>query len=102
MSDGRIRAWIALASAERMGAPQIHQLLSAFGSAEAVVAATPASLARYVPLDVAHAIRDGGDAASVESVMSWCTEAGNYLLAWDDPRYPKALLQIPDPPPLLY
>ena len=34
--------------------------------------------------------------------MAWATAAGNRLLAWDDPDYPRAFLELTDPPIVLF
>ena len=102
MSDGRIRAWAALASLEGVGARELHALLLAFGSAEAILEASSQALAAHVPSHVADAIRAGPDRDTVESILEWSVQSGNHLLAWDDPRYPKTLLQIGEAPPVLY
>ena len=34
--------------------------------------------------------------------MAWATAAGNRLLAWDDPDYPRAFFELTDPPIVLF
>jgi DNA processing protein len=38
----------------------------------------------------------------VEEALRWSEKPGHHLLCLADPEYPQALLQIPDPPTLLY
>jgi DNA processing protein len=102
MSDGRIRAWVALANTDGLGARELHTLLSAFGSAEAVLEAPSQALAAHVPSHIAEGIRTGSRCETVESILAWGAQSGNHILAWDDPCYPKALLQIGETPPVLY
>ena len=42
------------------------------------------------------------DAARLESTLAWLREPGHDLVAWGDPDYPAPLLEIGDPPPVLY
>src|SRR5258706_11706113 len=102
MSDGRIRAWVALAFVDRLGAPELHALLTALGSPESVLDATHASLSRHVPGSLADAIHSGERAAEIDRTLAWSTEPGNHLLTWDDADYPKSLLDIGDAPALLF
>ena len=100
--DGRIQAWAALASIEGLGASGLHALLSAFGSVEAILEASVATVSLHIPAHLAEAIRAGGDRDAVARIVEWGAQPGNHLLTWDDPRYPQALLQIGEAPPLLY
>ena len=102
--DRRLRAWVDLASVEGLGNRDLHRLLTAFGSPEAVVDASSASLAQYIPTSLAQEIRGLGGLGSARSaeVMAWVRESENHLLTWDDPDYPKVLFDIGDAPCLLY
>jgi DNA processing protein len=101
-ADGRIRAWASLASIESLGPAELHGLLTAFGSAEAIVDATTAALCQHVPLHIAESIRADADPDAIARIVNWSLEPGNTLLTWDDTCFPQALLQIGEAPPLLY
>jgi DNA processing protein len=47
------------------------------------------------------AIRNADDNA-IEQDLRWQEGTGNHIITLDDPEYPPLLLEIPDPPPLLY
>src|SRR5258706_8285009 len=101
--DRRLRAWVDLASVEALGNRDLHRLLTAFGSPEGVFDATVASLSSHVSAVLAQEIRGGnGGAERAAAAIDWAAEPGNHLLTWDDPDYPKALLDIGDAPCLLY
>ena len=100
--DGRIQAWATLASVEGLGTSGLHALLSAFGSAEAILNAPAASLSLHIPSHLVESIRAGADRVVVAQILEWSAQPGNHLLTWDDSRYPQALLQIGEAPPLLY
>ena len=42
------------------------------------------------------------EAARLERTLAWLREPGHDLVAWGDPDYPASLLEIGDPPPVLY
>lgn len=70
-----------------------------------MLGASVASLSRCVQPQVAASIRanaDGNNRAVSAAVLEWTEGDGNHLLAWDDPRYPATLLELPDPPILLF
>jgi DNA processing protein len=48
------------------------------------------------------ALLAGPDPAALQAAESWLAQPGNSLLTLADPDYPQALLEIADPPALLY
>ena len=70
-----------------------------------IFAASLASLQTVVTPRVAQALRQPPSAALrhlIEHTLAWAGEAGNHVLTLADADYPPSLLQIPDPPLLLY
>jgi DNA processing protein len=101
MTDAaRAAAWAALASAG-LAVRDCVALLRAFGSPERVLDASRASLAVIVGRDAADRLARR-DAARDDAARAWLAAPGHRLLAWDDPDYPRLLLEIPDPPVALY
>jgi len=100
--DGRVRAWVTLAFVDQLGDRELHALLTGFGSPEAILEATPASLSRSVSTLLAEAIHSGARDDEVDRTLAWGAESGNHLLTWDDPDYPKSLLEIGESPVLLF
>ena len=97
-----LEAWLRLALTQGLGGESFRKLLSAFGGPEQVLAASRASLTAVVSGKIADAILNGtlhGDLASVEA---WLADGNNHIVTLADTEYPQALLQTPDPPPLLY
>ncbi len=99
--DSRAEAWARLQLSGVAPRPLV-ELLRAFKSPEAVLAATPAQRRRHVPASVAALVDAPPDAARLESTLSWLREPGHDLVAWGDPDYPETLLEIGDPPPVFY
>jgi DNA processing protein len=85
-----------------LGGQRICQLLKSFGSPEQIFAAPQTALRQVVPEPVAEAISNGPDLRATDFAASWLMQENNHLLTLADNRYPPALLEIADPPPLLY
>jgi DNA processing protein len=95
-------AWLRLTLITGLGGASVRKLLSAFGSPQQVLDAGIANLRHHVVPDLAAAIADGGNAEAARSTLTWLSEPGNSIVALGDADFPQLLLQIPDPPPLLY
>src|SRR5262249_52204496 len=74
----------------------------AFGDARGVLAAAPAQRRRVVEPDIAARLEVAPDASRIDAALAWLGEPGHEAIGWDDPGYPRALLEIADPPPLFY
>ncbi|HZP88134.1 MAG TPA: DNA-processing protein DprA, partial [Burkholderiales bacterium] len=85
-----------------VGAASFRKLLLRFGSPQAACEANLSQLASCVGETAAQAIRAGPDSKSLSRSLQWLTKPGNELVTLADPRYPPSLLEIGDPPPLIY
>lgn len=95
--------WLALALTEGLGARLAGKLLRAYGSPEAIFAASLTELeARRLPPAVAQAIHSQKPLQDAEKELAQVRQLGCRLLTWDEPAYPRLLREIYDPPPLLY
>ncbi len=99
--DARAEAWARL-QLTGVGPRPIVDLLRAFGTPEAILAATSAARRRVVAPPVARLFDAAPDAERIAATLGWLGAHGNGLVAWDDADYPRALLEIGDPPPVLY
>ncbi len=95
-------AWLRLSLVAGLGHAALRKLLGEFGSPGAVLAAGPATLRRWVETDIAAAMAAGGNAAAAEVALQWLADSANHIVTLGDAGYPRLLLEIPDPPPLLY
>src|SRR2546426_5199773 len=96
--DARVEAWASLQLIPALSTRALFTLLKAFGGPVELRAASRESLTRFVPVDLAEAIRRGPDPAQLERTMKWLGAPDRWLIAWDDTHYPAALLTLPDPP----
>jgi DNA processing protein len=99
--DSRSLAWATLA---HRALPQraLVALLRAFGDAQGVLAASHAEIARAVSPAAADLAVMPIDAESLAVTSGWLDDPSHHLLAWDDPDYPQALLELGNAPPVLF
>src|SRR5262249_515257 len=103
MSDaGDLAAWVELSLVPGLSGASLRSLLSTFGLPGNVLGATRAQLARVVPDPVAGRILDRDRAGAVEKTLRWAGKPGHAVVTLADAAYPKQLLEIPDPPAVLY
>jgi DNA processing protein len=100
--DPELAAWLRLSLTPGLGGEGLRRLLTAFGDPQRVLAASRSALARHVAGATAAAIAQGGAAEAVAAVGAWLEDPANRVVTLADAHYPPRLLQIPDPPPLLY
>jgi len=100
--DSDLEPWLRLSHIPGLGNESFRRLLVAFGSPEAILSASHAALARFVTAAVASSITGGGARDSLSPVAAWLDDPGNHIITLADTAYPQPLLQIADPPPLLY
>lgn len=100
--DPSLRAWITLNLIRGIGGERIRALLSAFGSPEAVLNAPRTALLPLLKPAQADAIFAGIPEEALAHTLHWLETPGNQIVTLADADYPRALLTIPDPPPLLY
>lgn len=100
--EHELRAWLSLSLISGLGAGAFRKLLAEFGDPEAVCSAKTSSLGRIVSTEIAAAIHAGADPGRIDAVLRWLEDPANRLLTLADEAYPQLLLQISDPPPVLY
>ena len=97
--------WLRLTQTPGVGPATCRTLLSAFGLPAAIFAAHREQLVRVVPTTVADALCRPPPRALLELIertRAWAAEDGHHLVTLADTRYPRALLETVDPPPVLY
>ena len=96
------RNWIALSLISGVGGETYRRLLSAFGNPEQIYATPICQLQEVVDSKIASAIAEGVDETKLAPSIAWLAQPNNRLLTLADNDYPQTLLEISDPPPLLY
>lgn len=101
-SDQDIVAWIALSLMDGIGSVTLCQLLRRFGSPAAVFSASKSTLKEVIDENIASHIVNGLDENAVAPTLAWLSNPQNHIITLSDSIYPKALLEIPNPPAVLY
>jgi DNA processing protein len=95
-------AWLRLSLAPGVGNATLIRLLTAFGSPEAVLTSGRSALSPHLSPAQCDALLSAPDAAQLDAALEWLAQPGNSLLTLADADYPKSLLEIADPPAVLY
>jgi DNA processing protein len=107
LSRSELAAWLRLTLTPGVGARTARQLLTAFGLPENIFAQSRGTLAELLGPSLAQAVLTPieGLEAQVEAAWRWQQDADagtRHICVLGDARYPHALLDTEDPPPLLY
>jgi DNA processing protein len=94
-------AWATL-SLKALPHQALVALLRAFGDPASVLAATRAQLALVVPDAVAARVQAPVPPEALASTREWLADPAHEIIAWDDPDYPRALLDLGYSPPALF
>ena len=100
--DPGLAGWLQLTLTPGLGPAAIRGLLKQFGLPENVLGASRAQLERAAGPAAAELLRPEGIAAAIERGLRWAEEPGHAVVTLADAAYPRLLLEIQDPPPLLY
>ena len=95
--------WLALGLTRGLGARSTGKLLRRFGTPEAVFHASLTELESCdLPATTARAVHFQEGMSPAAKELARVRELGVQLVNWDESEYPSRLLEIYDPPPLLY
>ena len=100
--DSELASWLALNQIPGLGNEGLRRLLQAFGDPARVFATPTHTLKQVVQPAIAEVIAQGWTDAALEPVANWLEDPTNRVVTLADTDYPQALLNIPDPPLLLY
>jgi DNA processing protein len=100
--DPGLASWLQLALTPGIGPVTFQRLLRQFGLPQAVLAKKRAELAAFASPALLAALDSEEVAQSVARSLAWASEPGHWVITLADEVYPRLLLEIADPPPLLY
>jgi len=100
--DPTLAAWLRLTHIPGIGGETQRRLLRVFGGPEEIFAATPDALANTVGPEKSRRLLEADTTSAVQTAFTWASESGRAIVALGSPEYPPALLEIPDPPTVLY
>jgi DNA processing protein len=96
--------WLRLVLTPGLGPVRARRLLEHFGLPHAIFESAGGSLVEAVGERLAKALRahDAERERRIAHALDWACADDHHLVTLADRDYPALLLQIPDPPPLLY
>ena len=99
--DARADAWARLALA-RIPPAALAPLLRAFATPERLLSASRTQIAAASSPETATRVLAPVEGGLLEATRRWLADPAHHLIAWDDPDYPKALLETADAPAVLF
>ena len=100
--DPGLASWLKLSLTPGLGASALRTLLTQFGLPQAVLERKRSELAKFLAPAVLDAIDSARVSALVARALDWAAGPAHWIVTLADETYPRALLEIPDPPPVLY
>lgn len=100
--DPGLASWLQLTLTPGLGAAAVRGMLKQFGLPHLVLARKSADLAAHAAPSVIDALHSETVRRAVEAALAWLEQPGNAVLTLADASYPRLLLEIADPPPLIY
>jgi DNA processing protein len=100
--DLGLAGWLQLALTPGIGPSTLRALLREFGLPEAVLQRKRSELARHVGAPALDALDSPSVQEAVARTLEWAARPGHFVVTLADEAYPRLLLEIGDPPPLLY
>ncbi len=97
-----LSCWLRLTLISGIGGETQRKLLAAFGLPEAVFSAGRSALRGVIGDKATSLLLDTANAESVSAALQWSEGPDQHIITLADPEYPQTLLEIPDPPTLLY
>jgi DNA processing protein len=94
--------WLRLTLVPGLSPAAQRALLRALGAPDAVLAADVPAVAGIVGQRATERLKAGPDKALLDATLRWLAIEGHHLVTLADASYPRALLDIPDPPTVLY
>jgi DNA processing protein len=96
------RDWLRLTLTPGIGSQTQRKLLAAFGLPGRIFSAEPGALRAVIGDKATSLLLESANEAAIEAALAWINVPGQHVMTLADTDYPKCLLDIPDPPALLY
>ncbi len=100
-----LASWLRLEQTAGVGPDTARKLLGVFGLPHNIFNTELSALQKVVPDRIARALlAPASESVSllIEQTQAWAEQPGNHVLTLADAAYPLTLLEIPDPPIVLY
>ena len=95
-------SWLQLTLTPGLGAAAIRGMLRQFGLPHLILTRRPSELAAHAAPSALEALHSETVRRAVDTALAWLEQPGSALVTLADAAYPRLLLEIADPPPVLY
>lgn len=105
MSSSELYAWIRLSLEPNLTAHAARLLLANFGLPPQIYEQSISTLSRYIDTALATQLRSAPTVelnAQIQATLDWAQGSDQHILCLADSHYPKPLLELTDPPLVLY
>src|SRR3954465_526212 len=100
--DPGLASWLQLSLTPGLGPSTIRALLKQFGLPQSMLDRPNSELARAMGQPALDALRSVRVKEAVERALLWAHQDNHFVITLADDVYPRGLLEISDPPPVLY
>jgi DNA processing protein len=100
--DPGLAGWLQLSLTPGIGAAAVRTMLRQFGLPHSILQRKRSELAPYVGAEVLAALDSSRVMEATEQALRWVEAPGHHVVTLADEAYPRLLLEIADPPPVLY
>jgi DNA processing protein len=100
--DPGLASWLQLTLTPGLGAASLRAMLKQFGLPQAILQRKRSELAAFAPAEALAALDSSAVRESVTRSLEWVRAPGRAIITLADEGYPRSLLEIADPPALLY
>ena len=102
IGNSDVAQWVALNQTPGLGNAAFCQLLTKLGSPEAIYSASINQLREVVDDEIARKIKQGADIDAIAPTLDWLQKDNAHVVTLADSTYPQQLLEISNPPAVLY
>jgi len=100
--DPGLASWLQLTLTPGLGAAGLRAMLRQFGLPQAILQRKRSELAAFASAEALEALDSPQVGHAVARSLEWAAVPGHVIVTLAEETYPRALLEIPDPPALLY
>ena len=97
-----LAGWLQLSLTPGLGAASLRAMLKQFGLPQAILQRKRSELAAFASSDALAALDSAAVREAVGRSLEWALAPGRAIVTLADESYPRSLLEIADPPALLY
>jgi DNA processing protein len=100
--DPGLASWLQLSLTPGLGAAAVRGMLKQFGLPHLVLERKRSELAAFAAPEALRGLDSDRVRESVARALEWAAGSDRHIITLADENYPRSMLEIGDPPPLLY